>query len=122
VIAFTSIRRNLHSINVEGLKTLIRSDATPPFPLAAPRMQILAIVMGGKGNAELTCRVVRDSPWRIITVSAHPHRIRIAGEPHDINGVKMHVQNCKFPQAGLYWVELLNFGDVVARQPFRLVS
>jgi hypothetical protein len=92
----------------------------PPFPLLVPRFQVLAIIMGGKGIAEFTIRVVRDSPRKVITKSAKPHKVRIVAEWHEINGMKTHVQNCTFPQPGLYWVELLNLGEVVARQPLRV--
>ena len=44
---------NLHLLNIEGLRTSIRSRHLPPFPLVVPLLTTLVIFMGGDGQGEL---------------------------------------------------------------------
>lgn len=111
---------NLHVINIEGLRLKIRSRQAPPFPCPVPLLTTLSIFMGGAGQGELSTRIIDDVSKEIVSASNSPHRIRFAGAPREIKGVKIFVPNCTFPHQGLYWVELILSGELIARQPIRL--
>jgi hypothetical protein len=45
-----------------------------------------------------------------------PRQARFVGNAQAIGGIVFRIQNCTFPAAGLYWVEVAFAGSVVARQ------
>ena len=111
---------NLQAINIEGLKWSIRSKQYTPFPCRVPFLRILAVFIGGKGEARFSFRVIENSSRQIISNSQLAKPIRFIGDPHEVFGMKGFVQNCVFPRPGLYWVELLLLDSVIGRQPIRL--
>jgi hypothetical protein len=64
---------------------------------------------------ELSVRIVRHPTGQIIFRS-RPRRVRFVNDPDDTSGVVFRIRSCSFPTAGLYWVELLFSGTVLARQ------
>jgi hypothetical protein len=108
---------NLHRINIEGLRTSIRSESVPSFPCFIPRLTILAVFMGGQGPQTLSTRTISDESGNPISASSEPRPINFIGDPREIKGVKVFVPNCNFRRPGLYWVELLLSGKQIARQP-----
>jgi hypothetical protein len=113
--------QNLHAISIDGLKWSIRSKQAPRFPLVVPRLSVLAVFMGGDGRGEFWLQVVQNDPRRVLSASQRPHPIRFTGAPESVNGLKVYLTNCTFSGPGLYWVELVLFDQVVAKQPLILV-
>ena len=111
---------NLHLINIDGLRTSIRSNNNPPFPCPIPLLTTLVIFMGGQGTFELSTRIVDDAEGNLVSTSVESRPIKFVGDPRGVKGVKIFVQHCVIPRQGLYWVELLLSGDVIARQPIRV--
>jgi hypothetical protein len=108
--------QNLQRIDVLGLMTTLRSTASPPFPLV--RLCILVLLTAGAAagqTGDLSVRIVQESTGRLVFRSG-PRRIRFVNDPEDTSGAVFRVQNCSFPAAGLYWVECLFSGTVLARQ------
>jgi hypothetical protein len=112
---------NLQRINIEGLRTSIRSKHVPPFPCPVPLLTTLAIFMGGTGSGELSTRIVDDT-GQLVSASVKPQRVKFVGDLRAIKGVKILLPNCTFPRQDLYWVELLFSGKVIARQPMSVIS
>jgi len=112
---------NLLRLDVLGLMTHIRSTRKPPFPVARPRFCVLVLLTDCQGPAELALRIVQSDTGRIIFLN-QPRRIRFVSAPREAVGIKFYINNCVFPSEGLYWVELLLEGAVVARQALRLTS
>ena len=106
---------NYHRCNVLGLITSIRSAVAPPFPIEHPRMLALIVWTGGKGTGELALRVIPDRLGKTVFRS-RPRQVRFVGDAAAVGGVVFRIQNCPFPAAGLYWVEVLFAGSVIARQ------
>ncbi len=69
----------------------------------------------GKGTGELVLRIFHNQTGRIVYRSL-PRQVRFVGSPDAILGVVFRVRNCSFLEGGLYWVELLFAGAVIARQ------
>ena len=105
---------NYHRYNIFGLVTSIRTRM-PQFPVTHPRLVALLVWTGGPASGELALRIVQDQS--LTTVFRTPtHQVRLVGDPSAIGGGLFLIRNCAFPSAGLYWVEVLFAGSVIARQ------
>lgn len=111
--------QHLLRLNVLGLITHSRSTAVPPFPLTRPLFCVLVVLTGCSGTGELSCRIVQSGTARVVFRNL-PRQVRFLGEPGDAVGVTFRTRNCTFPAGGLYWVELIFSGTVIARQPLSL--
>jgi hypothetical protein len=111
---------NLHLFNIDGLRTSIRSKQIPRFPLEMPGLTALAILMGCGVQGEISTQLVAEGSQQILSKSRQPLRVRFVGDPHTVTGIKFTVPNCKFPREGLYWMELVFSGEVIAKQPIRV--
>jgi hypothetical protein len=112
---------NVLRLNVLGLITHIRATGSPPFPVVRPVFCALLILTGYAGAGELALRVVEDASGRVIFRNP-TRRVRFTGADGDAVGVVFRVLNCRFERPGLYWVELIFSGMVIAAQPFTLTS
>jgi hypothetical protein len=112
---------NLLRVNLFGLITTIRSTATPPFPVVRPMFCALVVLAGCQGVGELSLRIVQNTNGRII-FRTQPRRLRFTGSAQDAVGVTFRIRNCTFPDAGLYWVEVIYTGVVIGRRALRLTS
>lgn len=104
-----------HRCNVLGLITSIRSADTPSFPVVRPQWFALVVWIGGHGSGELVLRIVEDRSTSTV-FRTRPRQVRFVGDAAAVGGVVFRIQNCTFPAAGLYWVEVLFAGSVIARQ------
>jgi hypothetical protein len=112
--------QNLHAISVDGLKWSIRSKQVPSFPLVVPQLSVLAVFMGGDGRGEVSLQIVHGGSRRVLSRSQRPRPIHFNGDPESVHGLKVFLTNCTFPEPGLYWVELVLFGQTIAKQPLVL--
>jgi hypothetical protein len=106
---------NYQRIDVLGLITTIRSTADPPFPAVRPLLCALVILTRGQGQGELLLRIFHDQTARIVFRSS-PRLVRFVGASEAVLGVVFRIRDCSFPMAGLYWVEAVFAGSVIARQ------
>lgn len=113
--------QNLLRLNVLGLITHIRSVSTPPFPLVRPLFCVLVILIRCSGIGELSLRIVQSGTGRVVFRN-QPRRVRFAGAPQEAVGVTFRIRNCSCPAEGLYWVEFVFSGTVMARQALSLTA
>lgn len=106
---------NYQRIDVLGLITAIRSTANPSFPIVRPLLCALVILTGGQGNGELVLRIFHDQSGRLVFRSS-PRKVRFVGPTEAMLGVVFRIRDCSFPMAGLYWMEVVFAGSVIARQ------
>lgn len=112
---------NILRYNVYGLTTTLHSDADPPFPFRRRHQKLLVVFRGGRGVGEFVIRVVHDESGQIVTRSATPHRVRFVGGEQEVTGAMVAVRDCMFRHQGVYWFELVFLGNVIARQPIRVL-
>jgi len=108
-------QNNLQRINIQGLVTYIRAKGAP-FPLVHPLFHILLLLTNGSGSGDLSARIVYD-PTTFVVFRTSVQRIRFSGPLDEVMSGFFRVQNCSFPNPGLYFVECLFDGTVIARQP-----
>jgi hypothetical protein len=65
---------------------------------------------------ELITRIVQESTHQVI-FRTPPRQVRFVNDPEQSVGFLFRIQNCSFPEAGLYWVECLFSGTVLACPP-----
>jgi hypothetical protein len=106
---------NYHRLTVVGLLSVIRSRAAPPFPVVQPIFCVLLVVTGGQGAGELELRITQDVSGNQI-LRTRRRQVRFAGDPAAILPVKFEIRNCSFPAAGIYWVEAVWDGAILARR------
>jgi len=108
---------NLQRIDVLGLMATLRSTASPPFPVLRPVLSIVVLLTAGDAAGQigdLSVRIIHGTTGRLV-FSSRPRRIRFVHDPEATSGAVFRAQNCSFPSAGLYWVECLFSGTVLAR-------
>jgi len=105
---------NYHRLTVVGLLTVIRARAAPPFPVVRPVFCVLLLLTGGQGAGDLELRITQDPTGNQI-FRTRRRQLRFVGDPAAILPVKFEIRNCSFPDAGLYWVEVMWQGSTLAR-------
>ena len=103
-------------VNAFGLIINIRPSAVPPFPVIRPHLCVLVLMTRCQGVGDLSIRIVHNATGQSAFFNS-PRRIRFVGSPRDAVGVTFRVRNCAFPEAGVYWVEVIYDGTVIARRP-----
>jgi hypothetical protein len=106
-------------LNIFGLTTTIRSTLSPPFPVVHPLLCALVLLTGGQGHGEFGLRIRQDQTGRVVFRSL-PRQVRFVGDSTAVLGALFRIRRCGFPAPGLYWVEVLFEGTVLARQKLRL--
>ncbi len=106
---------NLHRINIRGLMTRLWSTSDPPFPITRPEFCVFVMFNGAQGPVSIAVRVIDDATGQPVYRTA-ARRIRFAGQPSDLTGATFRIRHCKFPAAGLYWIECLAAQKVIGRQ------
>lgn len=105
---------NLLRVNIQGLLTHVRARGGR-FPLTHPLFNALLVLTKCTGPGDLSLRVVYD-PTAHVVFRLAPRPVRFTGPADEAVGVVFKVRNCSFPNPGLYFVECLYSGGVIARQ------
>jgi len=106
---------NYHRCNIFGLITSIQSAAVPPFPVVHPHFVAFIVWIGGQGTGNLMLRIIEDHSTKAV-FQTKPRQIRFVGDSTSVGGFCFRFRNCVFPAAGLYWIEVVLDGLVIARQ------
>jgi hypothetical protein len=104
-----------HRITVVDLLTSIRSTVIPPFPVRERLFSVLLLMTGCQGSGELAVQIVQAQTGTVI-FRTRRRPVRFVGDPSDVLGAQFRICNCSFPAAGLYWVEVVYQGSLLARQ------
>ena len=106
-------------ITVVGLTVNIRSLDDPPYPLRYPELCVLLLLTEGHGSGEGLIRCVHEESGRTM-FETRPRRTDFGGDPLGVVGVPFRVQDCPFPQAGIYSIQFWYEGEMVEERPLRL--
>ncbi len=82
---------------------------------------VFLILTEGRGTGTTNLRLVSadtdQSVWQ-----TPPRNLSFPGDPLQLFGVTFRVSRCRFPEAGLYHLQLCYNGQVLAEQPMLLRS
>jgi hypothetical protein len=106
---------NYHRLDVFGLIATIQSTAQPAFPAVRPVLCALVVLTGGRGTGGLVLRIFNDRTGRLVFRSP-ARQVRFLGNAEAVLGVVFRIRDCSFPIAGVYWVEVVFAGSVIARK------
>lgn len=106
-------------IDVQGLITSIASRTDPPFPVVHPLFHVLVVLANFSGEGELSLRIV-GADLETEVFRNRPRLIRVLSEARELVGIVFQLRNCRFPTAGVYWVECIFSDRVIGRQPIDL--
>src|SRR5262245_52876053 len=112
---------NYHRIDVTGLLISLRARPETEFPLVHPVFRALLIMTGGRGSGELFLRVVSERTGETI-FQTRSRRVRFVGATEGVHGSRFNLIRCSFPEPGLYWVECVYSGTILARQRLRIIA
>jgi uncharacterized protein DUF6941 len=110
---------NPYKVNVRGLASMIRVAEGAVYPVIHPELYIYLQVAGGRGNGEGRI-VVRQADSDRPVFGSSVHRLSFPQDPLVILGVGFRLQQCRFPQPGLYWGQFLYNDQLLAQQPLLL--
>jgi hypothetical protein len=106
-------------VTLVGLLSAIRSIDDPPFPLLYRELCVyvqLAECRGpGDGHIE-----IRHADSDRVVFQTRTRTLPLGTDPLALFAVSFRIQNCLFPEAGLYWVQLWYNGAVLAQHPILL--
>jgi hypothetical protein len=112
---------NYLRVDAFGLVTNFHPLKTPAYPCVRPMLCVLLILSGGSGEvAEVYVRIKQEANERLV-YRTPPRQLRLARAQHEIYGGTFRLCNCSFPEPGLYWVECLLSGTVLARKSLWLL-
>jgi len=111
--------QNNRRVTIIGLISNIHSLEDPPYPLFYREMCVfLALTEGrGQGEGRITC-VFEETGQKVFETRGRV--ISFGPDPLEVIGVPFRIQDCSFPQAGLYTVQFWYEGEMLEERPFRL--
>lgn len=110
---------NPRRITLVGLISTIRSMEGRPFPLRYRELCVFLQLTSCRGPAE--CRVeIRHSDSDEVAFRSQSRAIQLPTDPLEVTGIAFRIQNCRFQQAGLYWVQFWYVEEMLFQQPLLL--
>ena len=102
-------------VSLLNLIYAIRSRETPAYPLLNEEFAAFVMLTNARGNGVIGLRMIQaDSQEEVYRV---PQRaVNFGDDPLQVFGLPVRFRNCLFPDAGVYWVQLLFDGEVIAQQ------
>jgi hypothetical protein len=109
---------NANRVSLQGILWNIHSPNNPPFPYVAPAICIFIVLTDCHGPGTLQLRI---GDFATILYDSGPIALQLPTDPLQVTGWPIRITNLRFPQAGVYEVELLGNGTVLATQPLRVL-
>jgi len=110
---------NPKKVNVFGLVSTIQAVPDAAFPVCHPELCVYLQVTGGRGTGEGKIVAVQADTEQVVFTSS-PHPIALGADPLAVLGLVFRIQDCIFPQAGLYWIQFRFNDNIIAEQPLLL--
>jgi hypothetical protein len=106
-------------VHLIGVFDAIHPRSDQPFPHRHPAFAVFLQLTDGEGQALGQVRARRaDSDQTVFSSPEHPIQYR---DRLQLKSVCFRLRNCPFPVPGLYWIQFLYDGQLVAEQRLRLL-
>jgi hypothetical protein len=99
-----------------GVLSTIRPRQQPAYPFELRRLGIFVQLAECRGDAEFHL-VVRQEENGAVLDQTEGIRVSFRHDPLAVASMRFRLPPCRFPVAGLYWVELWYNQTLLARQP-----
>jgi hypothetical protein len=106
---------NARRISIIGLLSTIRSLQQPPFPLLYREFRVFLQVTECRGPAEGRVEI-RQADTDHVVFHTQTRTIPFGNDPLELVGLRFLVQDCVFPEPGLYWVQFWYNEQMIAQQ------
>jgi hypothetical protein len=110
---------NANRVSLIHLIHSIRSVDTPAYPLLYRQLCLYVQLTGCRGPAEVRV-AVRQADTEKAVVFTPAWTVQLRNDPLSVHGLRFRIRDCRFPAAGLYWVEFWYNNEVLAQQPIVL--
>ena len=115
VLPGTDATGNVHLINVFGA---IRPRCDPPFPYCFPKLCVFLQLSDAQGTA--SGRILgRSAASGSVVFASNDHPIHFR-DRLQVKWVVFRLQDCYFPEPGVYWIEFYCDGRWIADQTVQL--
>lgn len=111
---------NPNRVTLQGCLWNLRPATNPPYPYLAPIICVFVALADCRGSGTLRLRIFDPAGGGAIYDSG-PQPQTFGTNPLIVHGKPFRIRGVQFPHAGLYEVELLFDGTVLATQPLRLL-
>jgi|GEM_PF-832258 hypothetical protein len=106
-------------VNLYGLMSAIHSLEQPPYPLFVREFCVFIQLTECRGPAEVRIEIHHADSSDVL-VRTRTRTVALPTDPLEVAGVKFRIQDCLFPEPGLYWVQLWYNSVAIAQQPLIL--
>lgn len=106
-------------IDLLGVVSAISGKDDTDYPLVQPRLCVFLQMTNGRGEAEVAIHIRVEETGQLVSGSP-THRYTFGHDPLAVSGMFFNLNNVRFPHPGLYSVELIVSGQVIAREPLLL--
>lgn len=97
----------------------IRSSLGSPYPLTHPHLSVFAQLTECRGRVRMQVRVASADTEQPLFGSP-VYNATFANSPLTLHGARFRVLKCRFPEPGLYWVQLWINDELSAQTPLLL--
>jgi hypothetical protein len=106
-------------VDLLGIVSAVFTKGEAEYPLLHPRLCVFVQMTNGRGQAELAVHIRLEETGMLVSGSP-THSVLFGKDPLAVSAMFFNLRNVRFPHPGLYSVELVVSGQVVAREPLLL--
>jgi hypothetical protein len=110
---------NPYRITLVGLISAIHALGPIPYPLLQRELCVFLQLTECRGPAQGHVELQHADSGEVI-FRTRTRTMPLGNDPLEVVGVVFRIRNCLFPTPGLYWVQFLCNGEIVAQQPLLL--
>ena len=106
-------------LNILGIIHRIIPTPGEVYPLMHPQLCVYVVLSGGVGTGRIQI-VVSEADTERAIFGTHVHDLTYPTDRHQIAVLVLRLEDCIFPEPGLYWIEFHSDGDIIRREPVTL--
>ena len=110
---------NPRRVTLVNLIHSIRSVDDPPYPLLYREVCVFVQLAGCRGPGEVKVEI-READTDEVVFVTRTRTVGFPDNPLSVHGMRFRLRNCRFPAAGLYWVQFWYDNQMLAQQPIVL--
>jgi hypothetical protein len=108
---------NPKNVSLIRLTNTIR--ALKGFPVYQSNLCVYVGLADCRGTGRIRIEIEQADTGHIV-FRTHTRSVAFGNDPLEVVGVRFRIHNCRFPAAGLYWVQFCYNDQVIEQQPIVL--